>query len=119
MKRRRNPSLSDMNTFVTLGLIAGAGFIFYKTVWPLLQGVSKIGSGAVDSISSGIADVIVGPSNVQVQGTVLMPDGSRFPASNLTDLNFRFVDDQAQFVMNGATYALTPQVNGQYQAIAI
>jgi hypothetical protein len=89
--------------------------------WLWTQKNKLTGPGSLyDTTTTGIANAFVPSSNVAVTaGSVLMPDGSTFPSSNLTSLNFGFVNGQAQFILNGATYALTPQVNGVYQAIAL
>ena len=118
--RRKNPVNIDSNTILMLGLIVGGGYLFITYLLPLLQGVTSTVSNAAGSVTSGIANLFPGTSSsVQVQGTVSMPDGSTFPASNLSSLNFQTVNGQAQFTWNGSLYALTPQVNGTYQAIAM
>jgi hypothetical protein len=109
--RRRNPIKTDL--ILVLGLAGVAYYLYNKFITPTPGGI-------VDTITSKIANLFPGTSSsVQVLGTVLMPDGSTFPSSNLTNLNFGFVNGQAQFIFNGATYALTPQVNGVYNAIAL
>lgn len=120
MRRRRNPSVSDAGSIVTIGLVLGLGFLAYKYLWPAISSIGNAGAAAVDSTTTAIANLFPGTSpSVQLNNVVLMPDGTKFPAQNLTDLNFSYVNGQAQFIFNGATYALTPQVNGVYQAIAI
>jgi len=91
--------------------------------WLWSQKNKLTGPGSLfDSATTSIANLFPGTSpSVQISGSlsVLMPDGTTFPAINLSSLNFQTVNGQAQFVFNGATYALTPQVNGVYQAIPL
>lgn len=119
MRRRKNPIL-DTSSFVTIGLLGVGAYLVYKYVLPLFTSLSQAGAAALSPVTTGIANLFPGTSSsVQVQGTVLMPDGTTFPASNLTSLGFQTVNGQAQFTFNGSLYALTPQINGQYQAIAM
>jgi hypothetical protein len=120
MRRRRKNPVLDTSSFVTIGLIGVGAYLVYKYVLPLFTSIGQAGASVLNPITSGIANLFPGTSSsVQVQGTVLMPDGTTFPTSNLSSLGFQTVNGQAQFVFNGSTYALTPQVNGQYQAIAM
>jgi hypothetical protein len=115
-RRRRNPV--DVNSFLTLGMLAGGAYVFISYILPMLQKLAIPGN----TITTSIANLFPGTSpsvSIQSQLTVVMPDGTSFPAANLTGLNFQTVNGQAQFTFNGATYALTPQVNGVYQAIAL
>lgn len=112
--RRHNPILPSWIPWV---LVAGVAY------WLWSQKNKLTGPGSLfDSTTTGIANLFPGTSsNVSISSdlTVLMPDGSSFPANNLSSLNFKIVNGQAQFVFNGALYALTPQVNGVYNAIAL
>jgi hypothetical protein len=117
-RRRRNPVAVD--SMMKWGLWLVGGYVFIKYILPMIQGIGQAGSNAVNAITSPIANLFPGTSpSVQVLNTVLMPDGTTFPASSLTSLNFQTINGQAQFTYNGAQYALTPQVNGVYQAIAL
>jgi hypothetical protein len=117
-RRRKNPV--DTAQILNIGLLLGGAYIIYTYIWPLISGVGSGVSSAANSLTTGIASFFPGTTpSVQVQGTVLMPDGTSFPTSNLSSLGFQTVNGQAQFTFNGSNYALTPQVNGQYQAIAI
>jgi hypothetical protein len=111
-RRRRNPISINWLPWV---IVAGVAY------WLWSQKNKLTGPGSIfDSATTSIANLFPGTSpSVQVLNTVLMPDGSTFPASSLTSLNFQTINGQAQFTVNGAQYALTPQVNGVYQAIAI
>lgn len=118
MRRRKNPV--DTSSLFNIGLLLGGAYVVYKYVLPLFTSIGQAGAAAINPLTTGIANLFPGTSSsVQVLNTVLMPDGSSFPASNLSSLGFQTVNGQAQFTWNGSLYALTPQVNGQYQAIAI
>jgi hypothetical protein len=117
-RRRRNPV--DTAQLMNIGLLVGGAYVVWKYLLPLFTSVGSGVGTAVNSVTTGIANLFPGTSSsVQVQGTVLMPDGSSFPTSNLSSLGFQTVNGQAQFTFNGSLYALTPNVNGQYQAIAL
>jgi hypothetical protein len=83
---------------------------------------SSIGAG-INSAEDSIANLIVNltsPAAPAVQGTVVMPNGSSFPASQLTSMNFGFTGNTATFTgSDGSTYQLSPQVNGAYTATAV
>jgi len=87
---------------------------------PLLTGIGQAGATAVNAVTTPIANLFPGTSpqvNTGSTGlTVLFPDGSSIPVNQI---NMSFVNGQAQFTYNGALYALTPQVNGVYNAIAL
>jgi hypothetical protein len=114
MKRRRNPIPNWVPWLI------GAGALYY--VWTKFLSPGSALNTAGNAVTTGIANLFPGTSSTAaISGslTVLMPDGSSFPANNLTNLNFQTVNGQAQFTFNGALYALTPQVNGVYNAIAL
>lgn len=118
MKRRRNPV--DTASILNIGLLLGGGYLFYTYIWPLLNKLGTAAPAAYNAATQSIANLFPGTSSsVQTQHTVLMPDGTTFPTQNLSSLGFQVVNGQAQFTFNGSLYALTPQVNGQYQAIAM
>jgi hypothetical protein len=120
MRRHRRKNPVDTAQLTNIALLLGGAYIAWKYVLPLFTSIGNAGSAVINSATTGIANLFPGTSSsVQVQGTVLMPDGTTFPASNLTSLGFQTVNGQAQFTFNGSLYALTPQVNGQYQAIAM
>lgn len=104
-----------MKDVIIYGGLAAIGYFLYKKYG------TAIGS-AVSTATQPIANAYVAltsPNAPVPQGSVSMPDGSNFPASNLTALGFGFVNGVAQFSLNGRNYALSPQVNGVYQATAL
>jgi hypothetical protein len=116
MRRRRKNPIS----IGWLPWIVVAGAIYW--LWKNKPNIFPPGS-LLDSATTSIANLFPGTSpSVQVSNSLLvgMPDGTFFPASDLSKFNFKTVNGQAQFVFNdGVTYALTPQVNGVYSAIAL
>jgi hypothetical protein len=119
VRRRRNPTLAG-NSLLTWGMIAIGGYVLIKYILPMIQGIGQAGATAVNAVTTPIANLFPGTSpqvNTGSTGlTVLFPDGSSIPVNQI---NMSFVNGQAQFTYNGALYALTPQVNGVYNAIAL
>lgn len=109
MKRRRNP---DINWVMWGAVAIGAYFLWKK--------FSSVADTAVNAIAQPIADAYVdltGPAAPVPQGTVIMPDGNNFPASDLTSLNFGFRNNVAMFTLNSTNYSLSPHdANGNYVA---
>lgn len=102
---------------IVVAAVAGLAYWLYKEKNKLT------GPGSVfDTATSAVANLFPGTSpsvNVSSQLLVMMPDGSYFPANLLSNYKFATINGQAQFTFNNQLYALTPQVNGVYQAIAI
>ncbi len=97
------------------GLFIVGGYFLYKKF-------SVSINAAANSIAQPIANEwvdLTSPAAPVPQGSVAMPDGSYFPVANLTNMNMHWVGNVLQFALNGATYALSPQVNGVYQATRI
>jgi hypothetical protein len=89
--------------------------IFFSTSGPVNQ--------AANSVASGIANAYVNltsPAAPVPQGSVIMPDGSSFPASGLTGMGLVSGPGSLTFQSNGTTYALSPSdANGNYAATAV
>ncbi len=101
-----------------VGLIALGigGYILYRV---FSSGANALGAG-VNTATQGIANAYVeltSPNAPVPQGSVMMPDGSSFPASQLTSMGFGFSGNTALFTgSDGNTYQLWPQSGGNYQA---
>lgn len=122
--RRRNPSLSDVNSFFTLALVAGGGYVFYKYVWPLLNKLPAAVDTAANAIAAPIADAYVamtsGPA-AQVLGSVVLSTGEQVTmqdisaAGGLTPVPnsnaFSFMWNNKAYVISGPHDA-----NGNYLA---
>jgi hypothetical protein len=108
MRRRRNP---DIN-WLLWGALAFGGYL----LWQKFFGKG----GAVDTATQGIANAYVdltSPAAPTPQGSVILPDGTNFPATNLTNLNFGFRNGIAIFTLNNVDYSLSPHdANGNYVA---
>jgi hypothetical protein len=101
----------EIKTWLMLGAVGAALYWLY-------QFFGKPG-GPVQSAEQSIANAWVGltaPPAPQVQGTVLMPDGSTFPTANLTSLGLTWQGSTLTFSTGGQVYALSPNANGSYVA---
>lgn len=99
------------------GLLLAGGAILAYYVYKKINEAGTAVNSAANSVASGIAGAIVGTSTVTPQGSVIMPDGSSFPTSELTNMEFGFDGPAATFLGNdGNTYQLSSQVNGSYTA---
>lgn len=109
MRRRRNPVSIN---WLLWGAVALGGYL----VWQKFFGKG----GPVDSATASIANAYVdltAPDAPVPQGSVVMPDGTNFPAADLTNLNFGFRNNVAMFTVNGVNYSLSPHdQNGNYVA---
>ena len=79
-------------------------------------------NAAANAVAAPIANAwvnLTAPAAPAPQGSVVMPDGSYFDAANLTNMNRRWVGNALEFDSGGSTYALAPQVNGNYQATRV
>ena len=77
MRRRRNPSIKDMNTLLVWGGIAVAAFLIYK----LISGAKSVLVNASQAAGSSLADAAQfvlgsGQASPGEVYTVTMPDGS-------------------------------------------
>jgi hypothetical protein len=74
MRRRRNPSVSGINTLVIIGGVAAAAYLIYR----FINQAPKLLKDATAPIANTIADfwgrLTLGPS-LQVSGNVVLPDG--------------------------------------------
>jgi hypothetical protein len=108
-RRRRNP---DVNWLLWGALAVGAYLLWKK--------FTSVASSAANAIAAPIANAFVdltSPAAPVPQGSVILPDGTSFPAANLTNLNFGFNQGVAQFTYQGGTYSLSPHdANGNYVA---
>jgi hypothetical protein len=90
--------------------LAGALGIAFYIVW-------RKASNTLEPVSNTIADAILGvtlPGDVQVVGTILLPNGNVIPVNGLA------VDSQARFTYLGARYQLTGRnSNNQYVAVRV
>jgi hypothetical protein len=75
------------------GGLAAVAYLLYKKF-------SNVANTAANAIAQPIANAYVdltAPSAPIPQGSVLLPDGSNFPASDLTNYNFGFRGGVAMF----------------------
>lgn len=102
---------------VLIGVGAIAAYYVFKGFGSL--------NAAADSVAADVgnfwANLTMGPSvSSQLQGQVIMPDGSTFSTSNLTSLGFGFQGNVALFTLNGVQYSLSPHdANGNYVATRV
>lgn len=127
-RRRKNPSLRDVNSFVTIGLIVGGGYLFYKYVWSMLQKLPSP-SAIADAVTAPVANAYVaatsGPTVAsQLQGSVILSTGEQITVSDMQ--NTGTVQELnpgpgLSFVWNGSTYQITTphDANGNYLATLV
>jgi hypothetical protein len=100
-----------------LFLLAALGIGGYL-LWEWLNSSSP--NNPVNSIASSVANAYVNltsPASPVPQGTVVMPDGTTFPASQLTSMDEGFDQGTLTFLYSdGNTYQLAPQSGGSYVA---
>lgn len=128
-RRRRNPSFAEVNSLVTLGLVAGAGYVFYKYIWPLMSATGNAVGKAADTISQPFANAYVYLTSdpaAQVQGSAVLSTGgqvsmqdiaagsglTKVPNSNPVAFSFQW---------NGQTYIISGprDANGNYAATLV
>ena len=105
-----------------LGL-GGVGYILYKSY----SGVSTAAATTTNAVSTGIADIWLSlpyfgvGSNIQVLGSVQMPDGSLVPLSSLAQGKIRTdASNNVYANINGNLYQLSPSnAQGNYPATLI
>lgn len=100
---------SDWITWAALGI---GGYLLYEYL--------NSPSGVANSLAQTIANAwvnLTSPSLSVPQGTVVMPDGTTFPASQLTSMQEGFDSGSLTFLgSDGNTYQLSPQSGGSYAA---
>lgn len=105
-----------------LGL-GGVGYLLYKSLPP----VAAAASAATNAVSTGIANIWLSlpyfglGSNIQVLGSVILPDGTVVPLNTLAQGKIR--QDQNSNVyanVNGNIYQLSPSnSDGNYPATLV
>jgi len=113
-RRRKNPFMqtlqNDLIWWVALGV---GGYYVFKNVIPKLTGPGS----AFDAATSGIASMFPGTSpSVEVQGTVILPDGSSAPISSFKTGGFNDDGSLSATSQNGTPYNLLSGGGGQYIA---
>ena len=109
-----------LKTLLYVGMGAAAVYFIY-------QAISKVGAPLVNAVgagvnaaTSGIANAYVGLTSgpgAQLSAAVLMPDGSNFPAGNLSSMGVQSGAGSLTFQSGGQTYSLSPaDANGNYVA---
>lgn len=125
MRRRRNPSLSDVTSLATLGMVAGAGYLFYKYIWPLLSATGNAVDKGADAVAKPIADAYVWLTSgaaAQVQGSVVLSTGEQVTMQDISQSPGGLTpipnSNNYSFVFNGRTYILSGprDANGNYAA---
>jgi hypothetical protein len=105
------------DVIIYVGLAGIAYFIYRK----FKTSVDNAISTATQPVANAIVSLTSGPTaQSQLQGQVIMPDGTNFSTSQLQNLNFGFQGNVAQFTMNGVQYSLSPHdANGNYVATRV
>ena len=133
-RRRRNPSVLPVSSYLALGMVIGGGYLFYEYVLPLLKGIGGAASAAGDAINKAagvvaepIANAYValtsGPG-AQLQNSVVLSSGEEVPMQEISDAggltSFKKSDGSTgfYFTWNISTYVLTGgrDANGNYAA---
>jgi hypothetical protein len=103
----------DLVFYAALGI--GAYF-----VWKKYGGA--IGS-AISTATAPLANTYVeltSPAAPVPQGSVLLPDGSSFPAANLSSLGISWQGNVLMFTYNGVQYSISSHdASGNYQAARV
>lgn len=98
-----------LDSAIAIGGIAVAGGLLYL----LFKGKDKIEKGA-DFVAKPIADAIIAvtlPGNVELEGTVQLPDGLRI---SLNDLR---IANDLSFVYNTRRYRIINRTGSTYYAV--
>lgn len=103
-RRRRNPSLTDVNMFLSLAALGVGGYLFYTYVWPQLKKLGNVGT-AVTNAGAAVGGSLYealnpGSAGASVTYIVTMPDGSKQAVNNTS------LDNNNQFTVNNQTYQL-------------
>ena len=108
-----------MNEDATASLVKwGVIGIGLYLVYEYLNPPAGSSPGVLQSVANGIVN-LTSPAAPVPQGSVIMPNGTTFPASQLTNMQFGFDPgtNNATFLgSDGNTYQLSSQVNGNYTA---
>jgi len=102
-----------------LALFAGALYVLYQ----IITGVKNTASGAIDSVSTGLAnswlDLFPNPLPMGVLGNVVFPNGQMVALSNLAPMQNPSTG-QVAVQYGGHVYALSPSdANGNWPATLI
>jgi hypothetical protein len=129
VRRRRNPSLGDVNTLLTLAAIGVAGYVIYK-VWGFgKSAVTAVGQTASQA-SSGVADFLetifphsISSTSFAPGSSIIMPDGTEITSDQASGVGAFTATDgttQIQFYFGGHTYltAARPDETNTYYALA-
>jgi hypothetical protein len=89
MKHRRKNPMAD-SSLLTLGLIAGAGYLFITYVLPLLKGLGTATttlSNAGNAVTTSIADAIVAATHTapSLTGGVILSTGEQITTQDLAN----------------------------------
>jgi hypothetical protein len=105
----------DLKSWLWLGLLGAGAYALYQFF--------QSPKGPVNAAAAGIANAYVNltaPPAPVPQGSVIMPDGSSFPASNLTNMSLQSGPGSLTFQSGGSTYSLAPSnADGNYVASAL
>ena len=115
----------SLKTWLYVALGAAAVYLIY-------QAISKVGAPLVNAVGAGVNAVTSGAANAYVAmtappaaqvtgGSVIMPDGSSFPSSNLTSMGIQSSSPgSVTFQSGGQTYQLAPSdAGGNYSAMPV
>jgi len=115
----------DLKTVMIVGALGVAAYLIYQAIQNIGKPISNAVSAATNAATSGIANAYVGitqgPGASVAAGSVIMPDGSSFPSSQLTSMGVASQGaGSVTFQSNGTSYQLAPaDSNGNYSAVPL
>lgn len=96
-RRRRNPTLGDVNTLLMVGVTGVALYLVYK----LVSAAPKVVTAAGAAVSKALVP------NPTAGATIILPDGSEVPYESVTWRKWiGWFNTLAQFDYNGVGYQL-------------
>jgi hypothetical protein len=102
----------DLKGWLWLAALGVGGYFVYKTFFSNQSPVNQ----AAASVANAYVNLTAPPAPVP-QGSVIMPDGSSFPASNLSSMPLTSGAGSLTFQTGGTTYSLAPSnADGNYIA---
>jgi hypothetical protein len=102
----------DLKGWLWLGLIGAGAYAVYQFFQSPKSPINTVAA----SVANAYVNLTSPPAPVP-QGSVIMPDGTNFPASNLTGMALQSGPGSLTFQSGGTTYSLAPSdANGNYAA---
>lgn len=102
----------DLKSWLWLALLGAGAYAVYQ----FFQSPKSPLNTAASSIANAYVN-LTSPAAPVPQGSVIMPDGSSFPASNLSSMTLQSGPGSLTFQTGGSTYSLAPSnADGNYVA---